>query len=120
RNEGRLASVGRVCLASAPPGLALWMETMILVVVLAVAGLAGIAAAFYFSPRSGRRGDNHNSRAHTAGGLRRLRSGGNTADSGPERPGIGSRAVNGGRAANTRRANQAAGNFPDDTGLNST
>jgi hypothetical protein len=96
------------------------METMILVVVLAVAALAGIAAAFYFSIRSGRRGDNHNSRARAARGLGRLRPGGSTADTGPERPGIGSRAANGGRAVNARRANQAADNFPDDAGANST
>jgi hypothetical protein len=94
------------------------METMILVVVLAVAGLAGIAAAFYFSIRSGRRGDSHNSRLRSARGS--LRSGGSAADSGPERAGIGSRAANGDRPANARRANQASRNYEDDTGLNST
>src|SRR6266704_6799967 len=34
----------------------MWMETMFLVAGLAVAGLAGILAAFYFSIRSGNRG----------------------------------------------------------------
>ncbi len=51
-------------LASAPhEAPAFWMETMILVAGLAIAGLAGIAAAFYFSVRPG----NGSSRARTAG-----------------------------------------------------
>src|SRR5579863_9126412 len=40
------------------------METMILVAGLAIAGLAGIAAAFYFSVRPG---NGHSSRGRTAG-----------------------------------------------------
>ena len=55
-NEGRFASWPRVPSERRPPGPALWMETMFLVAGLAVAGLVGIAAAFYFSIRSGNRG----------------------------------------------------------------
>src|SRR5882672_5734896 len=54
--EGRFASWPRVPSERRPPGPALWMETMYLVAGLAVAGLVGIAAAFYFSIRSGNRG----------------------------------------------------------------
>jgi hypothetical protein len=54
--EGRFASWPRVPSKRRPLGPALWMETMFLVAGLAVAGLAGIAAAFYFSIRSGNRG----------------------------------------------------------------
>src|SRR5690242_3507468 len=54
--EGRSASWPRVPSKRRPPGPALWMETMFLVAGLAVAGLVGIAAAFYFSIRSGNRG----------------------------------------------------------------
>ena len=54
--EGRLASWPRVPSKRRPAGPALWMETMFLVAGLAVAGLVGIAAAFYFSIRSGNRG----------------------------------------------------------------
>ena len=54
--EGRFASWPRVPSERRPPGPALWMETMFLVAGLAVAGLVGIAAAFYFSVRSGNRG----------------------------------------------------------------
>ena len=54
--EGRFASWPRVPSERRPPGPALWMETMFLVAGLAVAGLVGIAAAFYFSIRSGNRG----------------------------------------------------------------
>lgn len=93
---------------------------MILVVGLVVAGLAGIAAAFYFSIRSGRRGDKHNSRARSARGAGRLRAGASAADTGPGRPGNGSRVANGGRAVNARRANQASADYKDDTGPNST
>jgi hypothetical protein len=55
--EGRLASWPRVPSERRPLGPALWMETMFLVAGLAVAGLVGIAAAFYFSIRSSNRGD---------------------------------------------------------------
>src|SRR2546423_5313579 len=55
--EGRFASWPRVPSERRPIGPALWMETMFLVAGLAVAGLVGIAAAFYFSIRSGNRGD---------------------------------------------------------------
>src|ERR1700750_2021809 len=55
--EGRFASWPRVPSERRPPGPALWMETMFLVAGLAVAGLVGIAAAFYFSIRSGNRRD---------------------------------------------------------------
>src|SRR4029077_2117855 len=55
--EGRFASWPRVPSERRPLGPALWMETMFLVAGLAVAGLVGIAAAFYFSIRSGNRGD---------------------------------------------------------------
>jgi hypothetical protein len=54
--EGRFASWPRVPSERRPLGPALWMETMFLVAGLAVAGLVGIAAAFYFSIRSGNRG----------------------------------------------------------------
>ena len=54
--EGRFASWPRVPSERRPRGPALWMETMFLVAGLAVAGLVGIAAAFYFSIRSGKRG----------------------------------------------------------------
>src|SRR5689334_15314450 len=56
-HEGRFASWLRVPSERRPLGPALWMETMFLVAGLAVAGLIGIAAAFYFSIRSGNRGD---------------------------------------------------------------
>src|SRR5580700_7206516 len=58
RIRGKARVIGHARLASAPntppPGPEFWMETMILVAGLAVAGLAGIAAAFYFSMRPGR------------------------------------------------------------------
>jgi len=51
--------IGHVCLASAAhQAWAIWMETMFLVAGLAVAGLAAVAAAFYFSIRSGHSGTN--------------------------------------------------------------
>src|SRR5580700_9238516 len=57
RIRGKARVIGHARLASAPntppPGPEFWMETMILVAGLAVAGLAGIAAAFYFSMRPG-------------------------------------------------------------------
>jgi hypothetical protein len=43
------------------------METMILVAGLAIAGLAGIAAAFYFSVRPGNSGNERNSRVRVGG-----------------------------------------------------
>jgi hypothetical protein len=50
--------IGRVSLASARhEAPVFWMETMILVAGLAIAGLAGIAAAFYFSVRPGNSGN---------------------------------------------------------------
>src|ERR1700728_2008581 len=45
-----------------PRGRAFWMETMFLVAGLAVAGLVGIAAAFYFSIRPGNPGNKRGSR----------------------------------------------------------
>jgi hypothetical protein len=98
------------------------METMILVVGLAVAGLAGIAAAFYFSIRSGH------------GGSKRLRSAGSGHAGGDRRPGSrshstarpdrtdnGRRAANGSGSANAGRgANTPTRNFraEDSTGPN--
>jgi len=90
---------------------------MILVVGLAVAGLAGIAAAFYFSTQRGRRGDKHNPRGRSAGVVGRLVA--STQNAGPGRAGNGSRAANGSHGGIRRRANQAADNYGDDTGLNS-
>src|SRR5215475_15232393 len=55
-NEGRLASWPREPSERRPRGPALWMDIMFLVAGLVVAGLVGIAAAFYFSIRSGNRG----------------------------------------------------------------
>ena len=95
---------------------------MILVVGLAVAGLAGIAAAFYFSIRSGH------------GGSKRLRSAGSGHAGGDRRPGSrshgtarpdrtdnGRRAANGSGSANAGRgANTPTRNFraEDSTGPN--
>ena len=95
---------------------------MILVVGLVVAGLVGIAAAFYFSIRSGH------------GGSKRLRSGGSGRAGGDRRQGSrshgaarpdrtdngrraanGSGSANGGRAANTPTRNYRA---EDSTGPN--
>ena len=95
---------------------------MILVVGLAVAGLAGIAAAFYFSIRS------------SHGGSKRLRSAGSGHAGGDRRPGSrshgtarpdrtdnGRRAANGSGSANAgRRANTPTRNYraEDSTGPN--
>src|SRR5436190_13956673 len=74
--EGRFASWPRVPSERRPIGPALWMETMFLVAGLAVAGLVGIAAAFYFSIRSGIRRD------------KRLRSAGADGAGAARRPGV--------------------------------
>src|ERR1700750_1084818 len=79
--EGRFASWPRVPSERRPPGPALWMETMFLVAGLAVAGLVGIAAAFYFSIRSGNRRD------------KRLRSAGAGRAGAARRPGRGTSPV---------------------------
>src|SRR5260370_38476666 len=80
------------------------METMILVAGLAVAGLVGIAAAFYFSIRSGHGGDKRvqSARAGRAGADRRpgSRSSGTAR---PARTENARRAANGGRSANAGR-----------------
>ena len=85
---------------------------MILVAGLAVAGLVGIAAAFYFSIRSGNGGFKRNSRVRSGGsgragadghpGGRRSRG---TSD---ERPANGHRAANSSRAANPASGNYRA------------
>src|SRR6516225_12350859 len=56
-NGGRFTSWPREPGERRPRGPALWMDIMFLVAGLAVAGLVGIAAAFYFSIRSGSRRD---------------------------------------------------------------
>ena len=83
------------------------METMLLVVGLAIAVVVGIAAAFYFSIRSGSGGDKRlrsagAGRAGTDGTDRhpRSRSGGTAR---PDRTDNGRRAANGRRPANTGR-----------------
>src|SRR6266436_5548440 len=83
-NEGRFASWPRVPSERRPLGPALWMETMFLVAGLAVAGLVGIAAAFYFSIRSGNRGDKRlrSAGAGRAGAARR--PGGRTSAARPD------------------------------------
>src|SRR5690348_7748515 len=82
--EGRFASWPRVPSERRPPGPALWMETMFLVAGLAVAGLVGIAAAFYFSIRSGNRRDKRirSAGAGRAGAARR--PGGRTSTARPD------------------------------------
>ena len=57
------------------------METMILVAGLAVAGLVGIAAAFYFSIRTGKSGYKRNSR-RSAGNNRRTANARRSANAG--------------------------------------
>ena len=89
---------------------------MILVVGLAIAGIVGIAAAFYFSIRSGRGGNKRlrSARAGRAGTDRRpgSRSGG-TARS--DRTDNARRAANGHRPANTGRgANASSRNYRAD------
>src|SRR5580658_5284930 len=119
------------------------METMILVAGLAVAGLAGIAAAFYFSIRSSNSGYKRSSRARSAGSSGSSgpsgsgRTGTPRADSRPRadrrtstdrppgsrsggaatagRPANGRRGADNSRAANAGRpANAAAGNYWDE------
>jgi hypothetical protein len=93
------------------------METMMLVAGLAVAGLIGLAAAFYFSIRSGR--SNKRSRAAGAGGAgsdRRpgSRSGGTAR---PDRTGHVHLATNGSRSANgSRAANAPSRSYQADSG----
>jgi hypothetical protein len=85
------------------------METMILVAGLAVAGLVGIAAAFYFSIRSGHGGDKR-LRAAAAGRARTDRRPGSRS-SGPARPDRtdnARRMSNAGRSLNAGRAPNAA------------
>jgi len=90
---------------------------MILVAGLAVAGLAGIAAAFYFSLRSGNGGNKRNSRVRsgTSGrtGVDRHAGGRRNRGTSDERPANGRRAANNSRAANpaSRAANPASGNY---------
>src|SRR5438132_454012 len=92
------------------------METMILVAGLAVAGLVGIAAAFFFSIRSGNGGDR---RVRSAGAGRAgadrypgSRSGGTAR---PGRTENGRRAANGSRSANAGRgANVSSRNYRAD------
>jgi hypothetical protein len=86
------------------------METMTLVAGLAVAGLVGIAAAFYFSLRSGNGGDRRvrSAGAGRAGADRRPGSRSN----GTARTGNARRAANGGRSANAGRgANTSSRNY---------
>src|SRR5579864_9068972 len=89
------------------------METMILVAGLAVAGLVGIAAAFYFSIRSGHGGDKR-LRSAGAGRARTDRRPGSRSG-GPARPGRtdnSRRMSNAGRSPNAGRApNAAPGNY---------
>src|SRR5712671_1157677 len=88
------------------------METMTLVAGLAVAGVVGIAAAFYFSIRSGNK---RNSRVRSAGARRAEADSLQGSRSGIERPGRtanGHRAANGGRPANAgRSANPSSRNY---------
>jgi hypothetical protein len=84
------------------------METMFLVAGLAVAGLVGIAAAFYFSIRSGNRGDKRlrsagsgRTGAGRAGAARR--PGGRNSTARPDLTGHSPRTANGGRPVTTFR-----------------
>ena len=101
--EGRFASWPRVPSERRPPGPALWMETMFLVAGLAVAGLVGIAAAFYFSIRSGNRGDKRlrSAGAGRAGAARR--PGGRNRTARPDLTGHPRRTANGERPTTTFR-----------------
>ncbi len=87
---------------------------MILVAGLAVAGFVGIAAAFYFSIRSGSGGFKRNSRARS--GADRHPGGRRSRGTSEERPANGHRAANNSRAANPapRAANPAGGNYQAD------
>jgi hypothetical protein len=88
---------------------------MILVAGLAVAGLVGIAAAFYFSIRSGNGGFKRNSRVRSGdrAGADRHSGGRRSRGTSEERPANGRRAANNSRAANPapRAANPASGNY---------
>ena len=88
---------------------------MILVAGLAVAGLVGIAAAFYFSIRSGNGGFKRNSRVRSGdrAGADRHPGGRRSRGTSDERPANGHRAANNSRAANPapRAANPAGGNY---------
>jgi hypothetical protein len=102
------------------------METMILVAGLAVAGLVGIAAAFYFSIRSGNGGYKRNSRVQAARSGRtradRLPGGGRSGAASADRPVNSRRPANNSQAANAdRAANPGSRNYPAEarTGPNS-
>src|SRR5215472_5985504 len=91
------------------------METMFLVAGLAVAGLVGIAAAFYFSIRSGNRV--RSAGAGRAGAARR--PGGRNSTARPDPDGRPRRAASGDRPATTFRpaavsSRSAGGSWPDD------
>jgi hypothetical protein len=79
---------------------------MILVAGLAVAGLVGIAAAFYFSIRSGGSGNKRNSRARAAGSgrARADRHLGSTPAASDERPANARWAADNDRAMNAHRS----------------
>src|ERR1700678_1493275 len=81
------------------------METMILVAGLAIAGLVGIVAAFYFSIRTGGNGRKRNARVRAAGSGRTSadRRQGSTAAASDERPANARRAVNNDRTMNAHR-----------------
>jgi hypothetical protein len=85
------------------------METMILVAGLAVAGLVGIAAAFYFSIRSGHGGDKR-LRAASAGRARTDRRQGSRSNgpAGPDRTDNARRTSDAGRSLHSGRAPDAA------------
>jgi hypothetical protein len=88
------------------------METMFLFAGLAIAVVVGIAAAFYFSIRSGSGGAKRlrSARARRAGTDRRpgSRSGGTARPDNARRAGNGSRPANTGRAANAPSRNYRA------------
>ena len=88
---------------------------MILVAGLVVAGLVGIAAAFYFSIRSGNGGFKRNSRVRSGdrAGADRHPGGRRSRGTSDERPANGHRAANNSRAANpaSLAANPAGGNY---------
>ena len=88
---------------------------MILVAGLAVAGLVGIAAAFYFSIRSGNSGFKRNSRVRSGdpAGSDRHPDGSRSRGTSDEQPANGHRAANNSRAANPapRAVNPASGNY---------
>ena len=88
---------------------------MILVAGLAVAVLVGIAAAFYFSIRSGNGGFKRNSRVRSGGSARAdgYPGGRRSRGTSDERPANGHRAANNSRAANPApgAANPASGNY---------